>query len=105
MMKPKDVEPYMFKDIKAVLMDGSIHVGFFGGFESQYDSSSGKDEIEILVSDRVEIGIPIDEIESIEIAWYIIIYMVLEASERVLFQIRGAYLFPSVIYYSSLYIL
>jgi len=68
MMKPKDVEPYMFKDVKAVLEDGSIRVGFFCGFESQFDSSSGKDEIEILISDKVEIGIPIDEIESIEIA-------------------------------------
>lgn len=65
-MEVKKVVEYLEKDTRIILKDGKTFEGFLSNTVSEFDTSSGKDEVE-LITGLYEVGIPIDEIDSISL--------------------------------------
>lgn len=74
-MKVQDLDKYLgsevlifhpekIKTVAVKMDDGQIFRGRIRGYTSEFDSSSGKDEIDLFTGE-VEYGLPIDEIISV----------------------------------------
>ena len=60
----KQIKPYIDQKVILTDIDGQVFRGEITKTESEFDSASGKPEVEIRVKSHY-IGIPIDEIKSI----------------------------------------
>lgn len=63
-MTYEEIKDFIGKRVVLTDIDGQIFRGIIYNVESEFDTSSGKEEIEILVND-VWYGIPFDEIKTI----------------------------------------
>ena len=60
----EEIEPYIGREVILTDIDNQKFIGIIYNTESRFDTSSGKEEIEIRVDD-MWYGIPFDEIKSI----------------------------------------
>ena len=65
-MTYEEIKPYIGKEVILTDIDDQKFHGTIFNTESEFDTSSGKEEIEMRVKD-IWYGIPFDEIESIMI--------------------------------------
>lgn len=65
-MQTNDFEKYMDKKVHVICTDGQSIIGELDSVAPDYDTESGKDELEIFI-EGVYLVIPIDEVEYIEI--------------------------------------
>lgn len=63
-MKDEDFAPYFEKQVSLSLIDGKKFEGVFTSLIPDYDTDSGKAEVEIF-SDHTYFVIPIDEVKTI----------------------------------------
>ncbi len=66
-MIAKDFEKYIDKKVLIMLTDGRGFAGELDSVAPDYDTESGKDELELFM-DGAYVVFPVDEIKSIEIA-------------------------------------
>lgn len=66
-MIAKDFERYIDKKVLIMLTDGRGFAGELDSVAPDYDTESGKDELELFI-DGAYIVVPVDEVKSIEIA-------------------------------------
>lgn len=66
-MIAKDFEKYIDKKVLIMLTDGRGFAGELDSVASDYDTESGKDELELFIGGAY-IVVPVDEVKSIEIA-------------------------------------
>lgn len=66
MVMPLEYYSMIGAKMRITLFDGSVYEGEFGGPESEFDSFSGKQEIELDTGKNL-IGFPEDEIASVEL--------------------------------------
>lgn len=66
-MITKDFEKYIDKKVLIMLTDGRGFAGELDSVAPDYDTESGKDELELFM-DGAYIVVPVDEVKSIEIA-------------------------------------
>ncbi|WP_270302274.1 hypothetical protein [Baileyella intestinalis] len=66
-MMTKDFEKYIDKKVLVMLSDGRGIVGELDSIAPDYDTESGKDELEIFV-EGAYIVVPVDDVESVKIA-------------------------------------
>ena len=64
-MEMIDFKDLFFKKITVTLKDGEKITGVLTGVENDFDTNSGKEEIELAVDDY-DIGLEIAEIESVQ---------------------------------------
>lgn len=64
-MEIKELERYIEKKILVVLTDGRKIIGEFDSVAPDYDTESGKDELELFVG-GIYITVPIDEVKNIK---------------------------------------
>lgn len=64
-MKMADFKDLFFKNIAVTLKSGETVTGLLTGVENDFDTSSGKDEIELAIGED-DLSLEIDEIESVE---------------------------------------
>lgn len=65
-MITKDFKEYIDKKVRVTFMDGQEIVGELDSIAPDYDTETGKDEIEIFVS-GVYITAPVDEVKKVDI--------------------------------------
>lgn len=67
-MKTEDFEKYLEKKIRVKFVDGQELVGELDSVVPDYDTESGKDEIELFVGgQKPYVLAPVDEVDSVEI--------------------------------------
>jgi hypothetical protein len=67
-MKIEEILDKIENEVIITDTEGRIFKGFFSNTESEFDTSSGEEEIEIMIPNKgICIGIPISEIKSIKI--------------------------------------
>ena len=65
-MKVIEIEPFLDKTVEIFLKDKKSHIGFLSNTVSSLESPSGENEVD-LISGDFEIGIRINEIETIRV--------------------------------------
>lgn len=64
-MEMADFKDLFFKKIAVTLKSGETVAGLLTGVENDFDTSSGKDEIELAIGEY-DLALEIDEIETVE---------------------------------------
>lgn len=64
-MTYEEIKEFFNKKVVLTDIDGKMFDGIITNTVSEFDTSSGKEEIDMLCS-GYELGIPLDEIESVE---------------------------------------